>query len=142
MACDIVDPLPRTQAGFRYILTAMCLGTRCPFTIPLKRVDAQTVAKALMEVFSNTGIPAELLHDQGQVFMGKVTSTLCGLFNIKQLKTTAYHPKQMAFWRGGMVALGNVKEAGEGTEGVGPSLEVLSFSLQSHPSCCYTFLTL
>ena len=93
MACDIVGPLPRTQAGFRYILTAMCLGTRYPFAIPLKRVDAQTVAEALMEVFSNTGIPAELLHDQGQVFMGKVTTTLCGLLNIKQLKTTAYHPQ-------------------------------------------------
>ena len=30
MACDIV------QSGFRYILTAMCLGTRYPFAIPLK----------------------------------------------------------------------------------------------------------
>ena len=77
MACDIVGPLPRTRAGFRYILTAMCLvWTRYPFAIPLKRVDAQTVAEALMEMFSNTGIPAERLHDQGQVFMGKVTTTL------------------------------------------------------------------
>ena len=68
----------------------MCLGTRYPFAIPLKRIDAKTVAEALMEVFSNTGIPVELLHDQGQVFIGKVT-TLCGLLNIKQLRTTAYH---------------------------------------------------
>ena len=93
MACDIVGPLPRTQAGFRYILTAMCLGTRYPFAIPLKRIDAKTVAEALMEVVSNTGIPVELLHDQGQVFVGKVTTTLCGLLNIKQLRTTAYHPQ-------------------------------------------------
>ena len=99
MASDIEGPLPRTQAGLRYILTAMCfgtqyiltamcLGTRYPYAKPLKRVDAQTVAEALMEVFLNTGITAELSHDQDQVFMGKVTTTLCGLLNIKQLKTT------------------------------------------------------
>lgn len=93
MACDLVGPLPRTQAGFRYILTVMCLGTRYPFAIPLKRIDARTVAEGLMEVFSYTGIPVELLHDQGQVFVGKVTSTLCSLLNIKQLRTTAYHPQ-------------------------------------------------
>ena len=43
--------------------------------------------------FSNTGIPAELLHDQGTVFVGKVTKTLCELLNVKQIKTTAYHPQ-------------------------------------------------
>ena len=63
------------------------------FCHTFKRIDAQTVAEALMEVFSNTGISAELLHDQGQVFMSKITTTLCGLLNIKQLKTTAYHPQ-------------------------------------------------
>ncbi len=65
MACDLVGPLLRTQAGFRYILTVMCLVTRYPFAIPLKRIDARTVAEGLMEVFSCTGIPVELLHDQG-----------------------------------------------------------------------------
>ena len=36
MACNVVGPLPRTQAVFRYILTIMCLGTRYFFAIPLK----------------------------------------------------------------------------------------------------------
>ena len=49
------------------------------------------MAEALIDVFSNTGIPAELLHDQGTVFVGKVTKTLCELLNVKQIKTTAYH---------------------------------------------------
>ena len=101
MACDMVGPLPRTQSGFRYILTAMCLGTQYPFAIPLKRVDAKTVAEALIDVFSNTGIPAELLHDQD--FFGKVTKTLCELLNVKQIKTIADHSQTIEYWKGGTV---------------------------------------
>ena len=46
-----------------------------------------------MEVISHTGIPVELLSDQGSVFLGKVIKELCRLLNIKQIKTTAYHPQ-------------------------------------------------
>lgn len=31
--------------------------------MPLKQVDAITVAEAMIEVFSNTGLPAEFLMD-------------------------------------------------------------------------------
>ena len=50
----------------------MCMGTRYPYCVPLKRVDAMSVAEGLMEVLSHTGIPVELLTDQGAVFMGRV----------------------------------------------------------------------
>ena len=49
----------------------MCLGSRYPYAIPLKRIDAESVAEALMEVISHTGIPVELLSDCGSVFLGK-----------------------------------------------------------------------
>ena len=39
------------------------MGTRYPYAIPLKRIDAQTVAEALVDIFAHTGIPVELLHD-------------------------------------------------------------------------------
>ena len=42
LACDLVRSLPRTSAGHRYILTVMCLGTRYPYCVPIKRVDAIT----------------------------------------------------------------------------------------------------
>ena len=70
LACDLVGPLPRTSACHRYILTVMCLGTRYPYCVPIKRVDAITVAEGLMEVIAHTGIPLELLSDQGAVFTG------------------------------------------------------------------------
>ena len=63
LACDLVGLLPRTSAGHRYILTVMCLGTRFPYCVPIKRVDAITVAEGLMEVIAHTGIPLELLSD-------------------------------------------------------------------------------
>ena len=91
MAWDLVGQLDKTNQGHRYILTIMCLGTRYPYAIPLKRVDAESVAEGLMEVISHTGIP--VLSDQGSVFLGKVIKELCRLLNIKQIKTTAYHPQ-------------------------------------------------
>ena len=44
------------------------MGSRYPDAIPLKRVDGVTVAEAMMELFSRTGLPAELLTDQGSVY--------------------------------------------------------------------------
>ena len=71
----------------------MCLGTRYPYAIPLKRVDAVSVAEALTEVLSHTGVPKELLTDQGSVFTGALAKQTCALLGIKKLRTTAYHPQ-------------------------------------------------
>ena len=71
MACDLVGPFTQTKHGHRYLLTVMCLGTRQPYAIPLKRVDAITVAKGLMDVAVYTGIPLERLTDQGSVLLGR-----------------------------------------------------------------------
>ena len=57
MAWDLVGKLDKTNQGHRYILTIMCLGTRYPYAIPLKRVDVESVTEGLMEVISHTGIP-------------------------------------------------------------------------------------
>ena len=93
MAWDLVGKMPRTKKGFSYILTVMCLGSRFPYAIPLQWVDAESVAEGLMEVISHTGIPIELLSDQGSVFLSKVMKSFCNLLKIKQLKTTPYHPQ-------------------------------------------------
>ena len=89
LAFDLVGPLPRTKQGHRYLLTCICLGSKYPEAVPLKRVDAQSVAEGMCEIFSRTGIPNELLTDQGSVFTGKLHSIL----GIHHLKTSAYHPQ-------------------------------------------------
>ena len=92
MAWDLVGKMPRTKTGFSYILTVMCLGSRLPYAIPKYR-GAKIVAEGLMEMISHTGIPIELLSDQGSVFLSKVMKSFCNLLKIKQLKTAPYHPQ-------------------------------------------------
>ena len=41
MALDLVGPLNRTVKGYRYISTVMCLGTRNPYAVALKKIDAE-----------------------------------------------------------------------------------------------------
>ena len=77
VAFDLVGPLPRSKSGMKYILTSTCLASKYPEAIALRKVAAPTVAEVLMETFSRRGIPAELLTDQGTMFVGKLTSQLC-----------------------------------------------------------------
>ena len=93
IAFDIVGSYPRTSRGFKYILTSICYFSRFPEAIPLKKVDQCSVAHALVELFSDKGIPVEILTDQGSVFMGKLMSQLCSLLGISTIKTSPYHPQ-------------------------------------------------
>ena len=93
VAFDLVGPLPISSSGYRYILTMMCLYTKFPAAIPLKRVDNQSVLEAMMEIFASYGIPRVLLTDQGSVFTSKLTKTMCDQFGIKKVQTSPYHPQ-------------------------------------------------
>ena len=91
IAFDLVAPLPRTKHGHQYLLTFICLSSKYPEAIPLKRVDAVSVAEAMVDVFSRIGIPYEMLTDQGSVFMGRLTKELYGLLNIDHLRAFPYN---------------------------------------------------
>ena len=93
LAFDLVGPLPRTKSGYRYLLTSICLASKYPEAIPLKRVDVESVAEGLCEVFSRTGIPSQILTDQGSVFTSKLMKQLCGILGIKHIKSSPYHPE-------------------------------------------------
>lgn len=93
MAMDIVGPLTRSDQGNRYILVVCDYGTKYPEAIPLKTIDAETVANALINIFSRTGIPREILSDQGSNFMSALMKHLCSLLQIKKLNTSPYHPQ-------------------------------------------------
>ena len=93
LAMDIVGPLRRTKRGHKYILTVMDFATRYPEAIPLRRIDAATVAEALCDVFTRLGIPDEILSDQGSNFMSELLHNVMELLQIHQLKTSPYHPQ-------------------------------------------------
>ena len=93
VAFDLVGPLPRTASGNKYILTMMCLFTKYPEAIPLRRVDNQTVLEAMIEIFSRHGLPKTILTDQGSVFMSKLTGQLWELLGVQRVRTSPYHPQ-------------------------------------------------
>ena len=93
MGFDIVGPMPKGKNGCRFLLTAICLATRWPEAIPLRSITAKAVAMGMVDIFSRTGIPLELVTDQGAQFVGSVVTALCANLNIHKMKTTPYHPE-------------------------------------------------
>ncbi len=45
---DCVGPLPKSKAGYQYILTLMCMSTRFPEAVPLCNLKAKTIVKELI----------------------------------------------------------------------------------------------
>ena len=93
LAFDLVGPFPPAKYGYRYVLTAICMGSKWPEAIPLKTQTAKAVASGMIEVFSRTGIPLQLLSDQGSQFLGSLVTHLCRDLRIDKLKTAPYHPE-------------------------------------------------
>ena len=53
VAVDLVGPItPASERGHRYILTLVDYATRYPEAVPLKNIDTETVAEALLDIYS------------------------------------------------------------------------------------------
>ena len=93
VAVDIVGPIhPVTDKGNRYILTLVDYATRYPEAIPLKTIETERVAEALLDIFSRVGIPQEMLSDMGTQFTSSLMKEVSRLISVKQITTTPYHP--------------------------------------------------
>ena len=69
VAIDLVGPIaPASDKGHRYILTLVDYATRYPEVVPLKNIDTETVAEALLDMYSRVGVPEEVLSDLGTQF--------------------------------------------------------------------------
>ena len=86
VAIDLVGPISPSEEGHRYILTLV------DFVIPLKTIDTETVAEALVNIFSRLGVPEEILSDLGTQFVSDCMKEVTRLLSIKQITTTPYHP--------------------------------------------------
>ena len=90
---DLVGPItPASERGHRYILTLVDYATRYPEAVPLKNIDTETVAEALLDMYSRLGIPEEVLSDQGTQFVSSCMEEVSRLLSIHRLTTTPYHP--------------------------------------------------
>ena len=54
---DCVGPLPKSKSGNRFLLTIMCASTRFPEAIPLRKITAPVVVRALIKFFTLVGLP-------------------------------------------------------------------------------------
>jgi len=92
VAVDLIGPIaPLTDPGNRYVLTMVDCATRYPEAMALKSTEAETVAEALVTMFSRVGIPEEILSDQGSQFLGGVMKEVSRLLSINQMVTTPYY---------------------------------------------------
>jgi len=93
VAVDLVGPifLP-AERGNKYILTMMYYATRYPEAVPLKDIQAETVAETLVNMFTRVRVPKEILSDQVSQFLSAVMEEMCRLLSLKQLVMTPYHP--------------------------------------------------
>ena len=140
VAFDLVGPLPRTSSGYKYLLTAMCLYTKYPDAIPLKRVDNTSVLDAMMQIFSRYGMPCELLTDQGSVFTSKLTALMCKSFGITRIRTSPYHPQSDgALERWHACLKGMIKRSGGKLSEWDRQLKYLLFAYRDTPHCVTGF---
>jgi hypothetical protein len=97
VAMDIVDPLPRSRSGKKYILVVCVYATRYPEAIALRTIDAAQIAEELVHIFARVGIPEEILTDQGTNFRSKLLSELYRLLHVQKIRTSPYHPQTDGF---------------------------------------------
>ncbi|GFO12515.1 gypsy retrotransposon integrase-like protein 1 [Plakobranchus ocellatus] len=93
VAIDLVGPInPQSEAGHGFILTLVDYATRFAEAVPLRKIDTESVAEALVDIYSRLGVPEEVLSDQGTQFISDCMKEVCRLLGIKQKTTTPYHP--------------------------------------------------
>ena len=67
------------------------MATRYPIATALSNIDTVTVAEALIDMFSDKGIPNEILSDKGTQFTSDMMKEVHRLLSIKAISTSPYH---------------------------------------------------
>ena len=94
IAIEILEPLPRSSSGNRYLLAITYRFSKMVQTAPHRSITADAVAKAFCEAWVfKFGPPALLLFDNGGQFTSKFFQHVGKILEVRQLFTTAYHPQ-------------------------------------------------
>ncbi|PIK35202.1 Retrovirus-related Pol polyprotein from transposon [Apostichopus japonicus] len=93
-AMDIMGPLPKSTRGNRYVLVIADYFTKWTEAYPMADMEAETVARLLVEQFiCRYGVPDELHTDQGRQFESELFQHMCRLLDINKTRTTPFHPQ-------------------------------------------------
>jgi len=86
--------LPPTVSGHCKVFVLMDYLTKFVWVFPLKNEKAETLGQVLTgQFFPYFGVPEVMLSDRGAAFTGKVFEEISRVYKVKQVFTTAYHPK-------------------------------------------------
>ena len=89
---DLIGPIiPRSQDGNKYVLVVVDYATKYPEAVPLKTIDAETVAEALWQIWTRVGVPKEIISDLGTQFISELMREMHSLLGTKGRTTTPYH---------------------------------------------------
>lgn len=88
---DACGPLPVTNEGHRYIITAICMSSKYPEAIPVVDISSVRVTDALLQIFSHLGFPTHVQVDQGTHFTSALTTDFFDKFGIKVSHSSVYH---------------------------------------------------
>lgn len=89
---DIVGPLHENN-GFRYILTMIDRFSRLPEAVPMRDIEAKTVARVMYDTWiARFGAPKIVTTDQESQFESQLFNALLSLIGCRRIRTTAYHP--------------------------------------------------
>nr|XP_054768187.1 protein NYNRIN-like [Lytechinus pictus] len=90
---DCVGPLPKTKAGYQYLLTVLDSTTRFPEAFPLRNIKAKTVIDALLVFFTRYGLPQDIQSDRGSNFTSSVFQEVMNQLGIRQVNSSPYNPQ-------------------------------------------------
>ena len=94
VSIDTVGKLRTTPSGNCHLLTMQCNLTKYLIAIPIKNLNATTIADALAKhLVCQFGAPRAILSDRGTSFLSKVVESMLDLFRIKRLTTSGYRPQ-------------------------------------------------
>ena len=90
---DLVGPLPRTENGNCYIMTAEDIFTRWPIAVPIPDKTAEEIADAFNKhVIAEHGSCEELLTDNAKELTGLVINDIAKTLGISKVQTVPYNP--------------------------------------------------
>lgn len=90
---DIVGPLVQSSSRHRFLWVLVNYATQYPKAIPLCNIRVDTVARELAQVFTSTGIPKQVVTNEGTSFMNKVFQAVCWFHGVQPMWTSIYHPQ-------------------------------------------------
>lgn len=90
---DLAGPLPVTENGniYLFVLTDIC--TRYTILRALSNKQSDTVAKTLVQIFGDYGLPKIISSDNGGEFKNSLQHDIMKTLGIDRRYTTAYHPQ-------------------------------------------------